>query len=821
LVRIKRDGHDLTLDWPAGLDDTVQPVVSGSSVTYPQVLPDVDLVLTVNRDATGFSEVLVVNTPEAAQHPALQELTFPVQTSAGLAVEPDGGGFIAMDAAGEDVFTSPTPLMWDSSGDSPAGLGPMNPDAAAAGGSRAEEPIEGDKVASMPAEVSADAVTIIPSAELVADPEVQYPIFIDPSVTGSRREWVMIQSAFGGDDNAHNFTGDEGVGLCDVQLVSDCVQDNRKRLIWEFENLTTVAGLNSEQITKATFSVYGVHSYACSNRTVQVYHLPGISGSTTWNSYASNFTSDRKVTELSVHHKPACNNVRWIEFNVMNAADNVADGDNDVLLLGLRAKDESTMSGGWKRYRYDARLSFEYNRYPNTPSSQHTTVTGSSTKHSCAASPGPVLRDSTPTLNATISDPDGGNVSADFLLETSGGTDVWNPSKTTAKASGSVHSATSTSLSSGSYRWRVWAVDPQGLSTGGSTCYFQIDVTPPSAPPVVHARTGEPAVYVQNGWAGGVGLAGRFYFTNGGVSDIVKYKYSFDSDALNLEAGVISGSSSDQSVDVSFTPQTAGSHTLYVQSVDKAGWTSVEYLYRFYVDFPGENGWWKLDEGAGAAALDATANGNHLTVTGATWVDGPLAEAGADPADKALHFASTTDAASSVDPVVATNKSFTVMAMVRLDTTSATYTAVSQDGEFSSGFKLGHVGLDSACTASGGNCWRFSMITADSPTSGVIVRALAPVEVAAGEWVHLTGVYDASTSQVALYVCDPYTGTTVTATSAHTSSWNAAGAFQVGRGQYRGSVVDFWPGDISDVRVFNTALSSSDQSVRDACTPAG
>jgi hypothetical protein len=249
--------------------------------------------------------VLVVHTPEAAQHPALQELSFPVGTSAGLVVQPDGGGFIAADAAGEDVFTSPTPLMWDSSGDSPAaGFGSLSLDVAVSTGERAEQPLEGDKVASMPAEVSAAAVTITPSDELLADPEVQYPLFIDPSVSGSRREWVMIQSAFGGDDNKHNFTGDEGL-------------------------------------------------YACANRTVQVYHLPGISGSTTWNSYASNFTSDRKVTELSVHHKAACNNVRWVEFNVKSAADNVADGDDDVLLLGLRAKDESTMSGGWKRYRYD------------------------------------------------------------------------------------------------------------------------------------------------------------------------------------------------------------------------------------------------------------------------------------------------------------------------------------------------------------------------------------------------------------------------------------------------------------------------------------
>ena len=112
LARIERDGHEVVFDAPF---DLTTPSVDGSQVTYPGVLPGVDLVVTVNEDATGFSEVLRVESPQAAAHPALAELTFDVQTSDGIELQADGGAFAAVDEVGEQVFISPVPVMWDSS----------------------------------------------------------------------------------------------------------------------------------------------------------------------------------------------------------------------------------------------------------------------------------------------------------------------------------------------------------------------------------------------------------------------------------------------------------------------------------------------------------------------------------------------------------------------------------------------------------------------------------------------------------------------------------------------------------------------------------
>ncbi|SCF98961.1 hypothetical protein [Streptomyces sp. Ncost-T10-10d] len=73
LVRMVKAGRELSLSWPGALP---APVLSGSSVTYPEVLPDVDLRMTAEPD--GFSQVLVVKSAEAAANPALAELKLPM-----------------------------------------------------------------------------------------------------------------------------------------------------------------------------------------------------------------------------------------------------------------------------------------------------------------------------------------------------------------------------------------------------------------------------------------------------------------------------------------------------------------------------------------------------------------------------------------------------------------------------------------------------------------------------------------------------------------------------------------------------------------------
>lgn len=110
LVTLDRAGRKLAFTWPTSLP---VPVLDGNSALYKDVLPDVDLKL--SSDTDGFSELLVVNTAEAAKNPELAELKLKIDSS-GLDLRTTGeGGLEAVDeTAGGVVFQAPKPIMWDS-----------------------------------------------------------------------------------------------------------------------------------------------------------------------------------------------------------------------------------------------------------------------------------------------------------------------------------------------------------------------------------------------------------------------------------------------------------------------------------------------------------------------------------------------------------------------------------------------------------------------------------------------------------------------------------------------------------------------------------
>jgi hypothetical protein len=163
LAKIVQDGHEVGLGWES---DLPEPVVDGATLTYPNVLPDVDLKLEANLK--GFSELLVVKTPEAAAHSDLDRVEF--RTHAENVVLEQGprpdGVLVARDGAGTPVFVGDASQMWDSSG------GAEGEDVEVAG--------PGDRQATMAVEVTADAVAITPDQEFLDDPATTYPVVLDP-----------------------------------------------------------------------------------------------------------------------------------------------------------------------------------------------------------------------------------------------------------------------------------------------------------------------------------------------------------------------------------------------------------------------------------------------------------------------------------------------------------------------------------------------------------------------------------------------------------------------------------------------------------------
>ncbi|NTW40352.1 MAG: LamG domain-containing protein, partial [Cellulomonadaceae bacterium] len=800
LVSMERDGHDVSFDVPFQLPE---PSVSGPELTYADVLPGVDLVVTVNDDTTGFSEVLRVESAEAAADPRLDELTFPVETSSGVELRADGGALVVEDAAGEAVLAGPVPTMWDSK--SPRADGLVAP--AEAEANRLVEPAESEAVASMALVVGDGEVTMSPDDGMLTDPETVWPVYIDPAISGSLNRRAAVRTVYG---TKYDFAGDEGAGLCSTAASSTCSGTFKSRLLWQFAGLQTIGDLDPSEVISTTFAVTGTHSYSCTPQPVTLYAVDDFDQNTAYPG-GPNWLP---LQTLTVAHRAGCpagQEPRRIEFDATAQGRAVAAANTGLMSFGI-ATDESSMAY-WKRYGWDASVSVVYNRAPSAPTSARATVPDAACVVGAAR---PYIRSTTPTLRAVLTDPDGGNLSGNFdLLDAATGALIWDPGRTAAQGSGAEHAITVPAgvLQDGrAYQWRVNGQDD--LAAGPvAACEFWVDLSAP-ATPGVQPVAGMPAIYTEGPvGTGGVGVEGRFTLTNGGSSDVTWYRYSFgDSPQKTVAAGAST---------LVVVPTTPGSKTLTVESIDAAGWVSPTRVYRFTVAFAGISDAWQLDEPAGTTAANAeTAGTRALSVSDSTaHVPGIGSDFAFKLTDLGLRFDAVGDSASTSVPIVTTDRSFSVMAFVKLDDTAGTYTAVSQDGEAVSGFELGHR-VDPSCPTGTGTCWAFWMPGSDS-ASATPFAALSSVPVLPGSWVQLIGVRDAGRNSMRLTVCDlgsaeepnPSQEPLTTADVTLPAAWLATGAFQVGRARTAGAPARWWHGSVSQVRAYTGVIADAETNV--------
>lgn len=807
LARVARDGSWLTVEAP--FDLPAPQITAPTQLTYFEVLPGVDLVVTISADASGFTQALRIEDPQAAADPRLAELEFAVGSSGVVRSVGPSGGFEVVDD-GQVAFTSPPPLMWDSSlpsvrldADVLAQLVSENPGAVDGEGHdpRAQAPRGGEQVVTMVESVDVGQVTVVPDAGLLTGADTTWPVYVDPGVTAALADWTTVYSTGGKD---YQYTGDDGMGYCNNTSMG-CSTIFKSRMMWEYGGLGTIGALTRAQVLSATFSAFGTHSYSCTAYPVSAWRVGGFTANTGWSGmvwYGS------ALDTQTVAHKAACSNQRRIEWDVTEALRQIADENRNAVAIGLRDPNETTMAG-WKRYRNDAMLSVTYGNFPNLPT--EATTTNPSLACSSVASP---IRSTTPTLSAKLTDPDGGTqVQAKFWVYTATGVLVWNPAKTASQVEGGTFTQTVPAglLVDGTvYEWRVQATDATGLTGPMLACRFSVDMTAP-APPIVTSTT-----FPVGAPGGGIGTAGTFALSDSS-SDVDHYEYVLDKGGY----GTVSGASGT----LTWTPSSAGRDVLHVTAVDKAGWTST-VDYPFWVAFAGVTGAWLLDDGQGTSAQDVSGAGAGHPLTlggGVTWVDGPLGQRTGLPRDWALRFAG--GAAATAADVLPVQGDFTVMATVKLEQAVGVATAVSQDSVQVSGFQLGYR-QGSACP-DGGGCWTFSRPTADTAGAPEVVASVPGA--ATGEWVQLTGVYDqsadGSTGRLRLYACQVAPSAATVAQSPVASAWaspasgsfifNADARLVLGRGRAAGVAANPWGGSVADVRVYSGVVDQA--MVRAAC----
>ncbi|MEU6493466.1 hypothetical protein [Streptomyces sp. NPDC046984] len=577
LVSMTSGKTRLSFSWPM---DLPQPTVSGATITYPDVLKDVDLRLTANI-LGGFSQVFVVKTAAAAADPALATVKLTAHTT-GLAVSDDGHDNLqAATPAGQVMFSAPQPLMWDSStgGTAAQKRAAAAADAAKAQGTSSDTPGPGvgAQVAHVAGEVSGSTLSLTPDQKLLTGSSTRFPVYIDPAwnphyASGSRQHFVETQQ---GCSTAKNFDstahGDPGVGY---NSWSGCVGTERS-----YFQLGIPSAVWGTHIVSATVDAKESYSAGCDyNADVKLYLSGSISSSTTW--------SSRPALSSLLGTKsfgPACGSEPSGSFAVTSTIASKAAAKNSSWTFALVSSQEASNDGNYfKRFASNPTMSIEYNHIPSKPTSLATkfgthSVGCSTTTPSVV---GKTLATTPPTLNATVSDGDKDALAATYKYWVNSGTATTTASATVASGQNAPKSLSSTFMSGlkngDVVSWSVTSSDGKDTSPASSACHFTIDLTAPNAPTVTTAD----GLYPED--APGVtaaGTGGRFTFT---TDSATKFLYNLDvSPPTSNTPSSQTVTASGNTAQVTLTPTAPGTHTLYVYAVDAAGNVSSQQQYQF------------------------------------------------------------------------------------------------------------------------------------------------------------------------------------------------------------------------------------------------
>lgn len=477
------------------------PTLSGATATYPGVLPDVDLNVTVGQDG-AFSHVFVVHTPEAAANPQLTTLAMSTEAT-GFALSADADGNIAgRDRSGIAVITAPAPIMWDSSTDATGGT-------AARGAATSSPTTAGRSARTAPIKVkiSTGRLELTPDRKLLTDTKTVYPVYIDPTFnwtpTGSGRGgWASISYQH----PSSNYWMNTPDPYNRMQVGNSGEQRSNTLINFSIPHAT----LANAEISSATFKITNTRSWSCTAKTVNVY-APATTlsaGNATWNFWDDQSNGPLAASKSFAYGYSGCAALP-VSFDVKAQVERDVADKRGTRTLWMKAASEASDVQSWKEFQENSpTLEILYNHKPNTPTGLKTSPTTS-----CTAATPTVVGDSSVSLYAPVSDRNGGVLGVSFkVTRTSDGASVAtsDPNKLTAssgstpvlvvpqselrKYAGYTGPGTGTVTS---FSWRVQATDFRTPSDWSVTCKFIFDPTRTGKPEVELASPDAPIVVGQ------------------------------------------------------------------------------------------------------------------------------------------------------------------------------------------------------------------------------------------------------------------------------------------------------------------------------------
>ena len=372
-----------------------------------------------------------------------------------------------------------------------------------------------------------------------------------------RAAWSSIDSA----TPAKTITGDG-----DARIGTWFDEQHRKHVTKAYFTFD-LSGFSGATIQEAGVFVEETAAADCSKPRATQLWVSDPAVAPTWNH------QPRQRTQLPGPGAYGCpsSRVEWDATAAMQQA--VAAGETTMTLVMTMPKAKLISPAFARSYDNHLRISVTSNRPPDVPANLQI---GQFHKQDCGATP-LYLHSSDAGLSATVTDPDGGSLDAEFS--------VWPVDQPDQP-----YTVTSTYIDSGStatiglpsdflvdgktYDWHVRALDGTATSAWSPTCRFGVDDTPPATAPTITSTD-----YPQGTWSGGAGIPGEFTFDANDDPAIAGFYYS----EQEFPTEYVSADHPGGTATVTVTPGYYGPHSLYVVGVDQAGNRGPTARYDFLV----------------------------------------------------------------------------------------------------------------------------------------------------------------------------------------------------------------------------------------------
>ena len=559
---------EIAFGWKGALPT---PTLTGDTATYADVAPNLDLV--VKMTATGFEQYFVLKAAPTADE---LSLVLPL-TNKGLTPSQAADGTISFkDAKKRTRGTIPAAFMWDSRVDPASGLPAHEtkvgvsvgvPAAAppAAGAAAGAATPNASAAATVPPVISSSAtgnvLTLTPPASFFTDPNVQYPVTIDPSTTTSYGGDTFVRSDFPTTTYSNSTEIQVGTYNGGASVARTIVN-------------VTATGWVNQDVTAATLKLWEFHSYNCTASTMNVYPAASVATSATdWNNQPSGPSTVDSVS--AAHGYSSSCAAAWVSVNVKDVVKYLAAQGATNTAMRLRASE--TADGGWKRFNSNnatsnkPTLSVTYNRYPSTATTPTLTpaATSGTTTYSSAT---------TPVFASSVADADGGTTKATFnVYNATTGVLFGSCTSPLVTQSTSASCTLATPLTDGG-TYKVDALGNDGTDNAKAWSAYSTFTVQAALPPT---PTISCPGYANASWAigvppGGVACSVTVAAPSAGQSPAAQLLVKVDS-AAAVPTAVTIGSSGSTTANV---PGTSGSHTITASSVTPSGVTA-ETTYSF------------------------------------------------------------------------------------------------------------------------------------------------------------------------------------------------------------------------------------------------